>query len=157
MAKVSNFVLWGSAGHAKVLADIIALRGGRVIALFDNLDVTSALPGVPVFTGKEKFFRWVEDQDQLHEIAGFAAIGGVLGRDRMGIQALFRTQGLHEAVLVHPSAQVSPTARLGLGSQVLALANIAADAAALALLRDRPQVRRAGHGLAAEAESGGSA
>jgi hypothetical protein len=50
-----NFVLWGSAGQAKVLADVVALSGGRVIALFDNRDVQSALAGVPVFVGESGF------------------------------------------------------------------------------------------------------
>ena len=43
-----KFVIWGSAGHAKVLSDIIALSGGSVIALFDSSDVQSALNGVPI-------------------------------------------------------------------------------------------------------------
>ena len=45
--RADQFVLWGSAGHAKVLAEVIVMRGGKVIALFDNNgDALSALFGV---------------------------------------------------------------------------------------------------------------
>ncbi len=125
---IERYILWGSAGHAKVLAEIISARGGRVIALFDKAKVTSALPGVPVFYEEKGFHRWAEGIADLPSIGGLAAIGGGLGRDRLAIQALFREYGLTVPVLIHPTAEVSPSAVLGTGSQVLALANVAADA-----------------------------
>lgn len=124
----AGFILWGSAGHAKVLAEIIALRGGRVLALFDNGDVASALPGVAVYRGEAGFRRWVAAQADLQDINSLAAIGGGRGRDRLAIQRLFREAGLLLPVLIHPAAVVSASASLGAGSQVLALANVAADA-----------------------------
>ena len=54
MAK--SFVLWGSAGHAKVLAEIITNQGDRVVALFDNNKVDAALAGVPLHRGDEGFW-----------------------------------------------------------------------------------------------------
>jgi sugar O-acyltransferase (sialic acid O-acetyltransferase NeuD family) len=123
-----RFVLWGSAGHAKVLADIIASQGGRVLALFDNRDVPSALPGVPVYRGEAGLRLWLATQDRPESIAGLAAVGGGRGRDRLAIQALFRNAGLMLPVLIHPAAVVSPSALLGAGSQVMALANVAVDA-----------------------------
>lgn len=120
-------MLWGSAGHAKVLADIIALRGGRVLALFDNRQVPSALPGVPIFLGEVGFDQWATSVARVQHVAGLAAIGGNRGRDRLHFQDLFRKHGLTLPVLVHPSAVVSRSALLGAGTQVLALANVAAD------------------------------
>ncbi|MDP2430924.1 MAG: acetyltransferase [Pseudomonadota bacterium] len=128
MPDSTRFVLWGSAGHAKVLAEIIALRAGMVLALFDNREVASALPGVPIHLGEAGFRRWADAYGDLQGVAGLAAIGGQHGRDRLAIQQLFRTRGLSVPSLIHHAAVVSGNARLGAGTQVLALANVAADA-----------------------------
>lgn len=125
----SRFVLWGSAGHAKVLADLIALRGGQVVALFDNsTDATSCLPGVPMYVGRSGLQQWCATQETLADVQAALAIGGARGRDRLQIAQWFRDEGLKLATLVHPTAMVSATARLGVGCQVLAQAVVAADA-----------------------------
>ena len=62
----SHYILWGSTGHAKVLADIIGWNGGRVVALFDNdPEVVSSLEGVPLFRGTCGFQQWLAGQDSL--------------------------------------------------------------------------------------------
>lgn len=127
MPDPKNYVLWGSAGHAKVLWEIVGLRGGVVVAIFDNNEVKPALPNVPLYVGESEFLHWINQQDHPREVAGLVAIGGSRGLDRLYIQALFRQTGLTIPVLVHPSAVVSLTASLGEGSQILALANVAAD------------------------------
>jgi sugar O-acyltransferase (sialic acid O-acetyltransferase NeuD family) len=125
MAK--SFILWGSAGHAKVLSEIITNQGDRVVALFDNNEVDTALADVPLHRGEEGFLAWASTQDDLKTIGGLAAIGGGRGRDRVAMQTLMRSTGLLIPVLVHPSAVVSPSAQLGAGTQILALANIGAE------------------------------
>lgn len=124
MAK--SFVLWGSAGHAKVLAEIIANQGDRVVALFDNNEVNAALPSVPLHYGEEGFLAWASAQVDLKTIAGLVAIGGWHGRDRFAMHSLFRRRGLLTPVLAHPSAIVSYSAQVGAGTQILALANVGA-------------------------------
>jgi sugar O-acyltransferase (sialic acid O-acetyltransferase NeuD family) len=124
---VKSFVLWGSAGHAKVLSEIISKQGGRVVALFDNNEVVAALPSVPIYHGEEGFLAWTSTRVDLASIAGLVAIGGGRGRDRVAIHALFRSKSLLTPVLAHPSAVVSHTAKLGAGTQILALANVGAE------------------------------
>jgi sugar O-acyltransferase (sialic acid O-acetyltransferase NeuD family) len=125
-----SFILWGSAGHAKVLADVISLSGNSVVALFDNNDVGPAVANVPVFFGESGFRRWADANGRLeHHFAGLAAIGGGRGYDRVLIHKLFREYNLEIPVLIHPSAVVSPSAHLGPGCQILALANVAAGSA----------------------------
>ena len=129
MTEWKRFVLWGSAGHAKVLASLIALRGGRVVALFDNdPQSTPVLVGVPLFIGEEAFVRWIEGEQNPNELRGLAAIGGARGHDRLAVQERFRAYGLQIEAVVHPSASVCVTASLGAGTQVLAQAVVAADA-----------------------------
>ena len=119
-------VLWGSAGHAKVLAGLIALQGGRVVATFDNNSLAAPLPGVPLHIGESGFLAWLAAEG-ADGVSGLAAIGGARGRDRLAIQALFLQHGLQVQAVVHPDASVDATARLGPGTQVLALAVVAAD------------------------------
>lgn len=120
-------MLWGCAGHAKVLAGLIAGRGGRVVALFDNRDVPSVLPDVPVFFGEAGFLRWADTEPDITAVAGLVAVGGQRGRERLALQALFRGRGLQVPVLIHPDASICLSAQLGAGSQVLAQAVLAAD------------------------------
>jgi sugar O-acyltransferase (sialic acid O-acetyltransferase NeuD family) len=123
-----RYVLWGSAGHAKVLASLIALRGARVIATFDNSPAATALSGVPLYVGEDGFARWVGGASLIGNIYGLAAIGGTRGRDRLAIQALFARHGLRLEPLVHPGASVCSSAQLGAGTQILAQAVVASDA-----------------------------
>lgn len=123
-----RYAIWGSAGHAKVLASLIAQHGGRVVALFDLCEVTSALPGVPLHVGELGFERWADTTDALDQVIGLVAIGGSRGRDRIAIQRRFRARGLRLTSIVHPDASVCPSAKLGAGTQILAQAVVAADA-----------------------------
>lgn len=120
------YVLWGAAGHAKVLAEAINLVGGHVIALFDKQKLDSPLADIPVFNGPEGFENWLADQDNVSEISGLAAIGGGRGRDRMQIHEMFRVRGLRVPMVVHPRAHISLTASVGSGTQILAMANLGA-------------------------------
>lgn len=121
------FVIWGCAGHAKVLTSIIKSQGGEVLAFFDNKDVLSILPGVPVYLGEAGFYKWARDAEDLTSVAGLVAIGGNKGVDRILIQNIFCKAGLQLNPLIHPTAFVCSTAVLGDGSQVLAQAVVAAD------------------------------
>jgi sugar O-acyltransferase (sialic acid O-acetyltransferase NeuD family) len=128
MLERARYVLWGSGGHAKVLAETIALRQGRVIALFDNREVPSALSGAPVFIGEQGFRQWLSSTNDVQSIHGLVAIGGVRGRDRIAMLELFLRAGLDVPTLVSPTAFVSDTAKLGGGTQVLPLGLVGAEA-----------------------------
>lgn len=123
-----RYVLWGSAGHAKVLASLIALSGGRVIALFDNCDVPPAIEDVPLYIGEAGFKLWADTMESVSDVIGLVAIGGARGRDRLAIHALFRDRGLLLDGVIHPDASVCVSAKIGAGTQVLAQAIVAADA-----------------------------
>jgi len=123
-----SYALWGSAGHAKVLADIVALDGGSIVALFDNdPNAIPVLPDVRLFLGADGFAEWIRGQQHPDLICGLAAIGGARGRDRLSVHGRFRSHGLRIEPIVHPTASVSRSALLGPGSQILALSVVAAD------------------------------
>lgn len=130
MQQKIDYIIWGSAGHAKVLASIISEIGGRVIALFDNdPDSLSILSGVPLYKGINGFEHWLMqyDKEQLYSINGFVAIGGDKGHDRLAITELLKDKGIGMSVLVHPSSYICKTVKLGFGTQVLAKAVVASD------------------------------
>lgn len=123
-----RYAVWGSSGHAKVLAHVIALNGGRIVATFDNDPEALALDGVPLYIAQAGFLRWCREVEAIDRVRGLVAIGGGRGRDRLQIQALFAQHGLQVEPIVHPDATVDPSARLGAGTQVLAQAVVAAQA-----------------------------
>jgi sugar O-acyltransferase (sialic acid O-acetyltransferase NeuD family) len=124
------YVIWGSAGHAKVLASLIALHGHTVVALVDNRpDATAAVAGVPLLIGEAGLRAWRRTHAPAGNLYGIAAIGGTRGRDRLAIHAIFRAHQIQVAPpLIHPHASVCSTAQLGPGTQVLAQAVVAAEA-----------------------------
>lgn len=123
----SDYVLWGSAGHAKVLGRLITLTGGRVLATIDNDPEAEPLPDVPLHVGEAGFERWAAGLASRERIRALVAIGGHRGRDRLAIQTLFARLGFALPPVVHPHSSVCATARLGAGTQVLAQALVAAD------------------------------
>lgn len=129
MAETRRYVLWGSAGHAKVLDESIRQRGDQVVALFDNSpQASSALEGVELVGGINEFPAWMASRSSGHNLFGLVAIGGARGRDRLALQLLLARNGLRLDPLLHPRAFVAADVALGEGSQVLALALIAAGA-----------------------------
>ncbi len=129
MVDVRLYVLWGSAGHAKVLSEAICRLGGKVIALFDNSPTAvSALPEAPLIGGFDAFSLWVKNQSEMQRLYGLVAIGGARGRDRLTLQQVMVDHGLCVQPLVHPQAFVANSAELGAGTQVMALAVVAAEA-----------------------------
>jgi sugar O-acyltransferase (sialic acid O-acetyltransferase NeuD family) len=126
--KIDRYVLWGSAGHAKVLADIINLTGGRVVALFDNNpSACSSISGVPLFIGSQGFKIWLDGQKSLEGIGAAIAIGGTRGKVRKELALELRYFGFTFPTLIHPSAVVSKSASFGEGCQILANAVVSAD------------------------------
>jgi len=128
MPQCDRFVFWGSAGHAKVIADIVTLSGGSVIALFDNNpDAHSCLDKVPLFLGTSGFSEWLNEQKSLQGIGAALAIGGHRGSERQHIAQQLLDAGLSLPTLIHPSAVISESASLGDGCQILANCVVAAD------------------------------
>lgn len=123
----NNFIIWGSAGHAKVLADIVREKNRKVLALFDNKKVESVLPGVSIYYGEEGFNSWFASISCKYKVSGLVAVGGPHGRDRLSLLEFFEKKGIAIPTITHSLAVTSPSAVFGLGTQILALANISSD------------------------------
>lgn len=127
MSESRRYVLWGSAGHALVLDEIIRSHGDRTIALFDNSEsAASPLAGVELLGGRSAWDEWVNANPDRATMHALVAIGSGRGRDRLEIQGLMIDAGLHCEQLVHSTAFVSNSALIGPGTQVLAMGIVAA-------------------------------
>lgn len=124
----NSYIIWGSSGHSKVLADIIYAGCCDVVALFDGNELAKAsLQNVPIFYGDSGFNFWLINNSALiKKVFGALAIGGSKGLDRQNILEKFKMAGINCPPIIHSSAVVSDAASIGVGSQILANAVVAA-------------------------------
>ncbi len=119
-------IVWGATGQAKVLRPIIEARGLRITGLFDrDRNLASPFEGVPLTHDEEILRDWIRERT----LSGAAvAIGGTVGRERLGVAARLAGWGLDALTLVHARAWVAESAWLGEGCQVLAMAAVSEEA-----------------------------
>ncbi len=123
---IPKFILWGTKGHALVLAEIVQEQGGEVITLFDNSSTADTfLPGIEIHRGQAEYDAWLLEQENTSTTSAIAAIGGARGRDRRELLKIFRDSGFKTPTLVHSSAVASGSALIGENSHILAGAVIA--------------------------------
>lgn len=122
-------LVWGGGGHGRVVADLVRAAGYAVAGFVDR---DAARLGEMVEPGGG---RVVADEAAFLREAGQGrcangADGVILavGDNRARHDCLLRVSGLQAPALVHPSAVVSPSARLGRGTVVLPLAVVNAAA-----------------------------
>ena len=104
----------GASGHGKVVADIAALNGYTDICFLDDNESVRECAGYPV----------VGKSGSAPEGEVFIAIGNAKIRKKLCERYADRKQ----PVLIHPNAVVASTAKLGIGTVVMAGAVINADA-----------------------------
>jgi sugar O-acyltransferase (sialic acid O-acetyltransferase NeuD family) len=121
-------IIWGAKGHALALVDFLRPLGHRIAALFDNdPNVINALPEIPLYTGKAGFRDWLTSQGDVASFRSLVAIGGDRGRDRLELHQMMMEAGIAPlGCAVHPQAFVANDARIGAGSQIMALAGACA-------------------------------
>lgn len=120
------FVIWGAAGHALVLNDLISQNGDKLIAFFDNnKEIKTPIEDVPLLGDFHDFKNWIERERNISNIEFLVAIGGARGKDRYDIQNDLLKYGLASTILIHPKAYIANNVELGDGTQVLAQACVA--------------------------------
>jgi acetyltransferase EpsM len=120
-----RIVIWGASGHAKVVADIVRLRGEEeIVGFLDDQD--PAAPGRPfcgsqVLGGRERLPA-LRGEGVSHVLFGFGD-----GAARLRLTAVIREQGFALATAIHPGSVVAPSAVVGPGSVVAAGAVVGPD------------------------------
>lgn len=118
-----RLVVVGAGGHAKVVIEAARASGlWDVVGLIDPSPAATSALGVPVLGGDEMLPQLLAGGVS----AAVIALGGNALRERLGRQA--QDMGFELPSIVHPSALVSPSARLGAGVVVMARAVIGTEA-----------------------------
>lgn len=123
-----NVIVWGGTGNFKVVREIIESQGDQVVALFDNnRQIVPPGPGIEFPGGRDSFPDWIK-ASVFSDLYGVVCIGGKYGKDRLELQELMVAHGVKPLKLLNKSAHISPTATIGDGSQVYAMAAVCTDA-----------------------------
>lgn len=121
-APANQLLVIGAGGHARVVIDVARAAGFDPVAALDLAGVGAACNGVEVIGGDEltasMFAKGVRQ--------AVVAIGDNALRSRIGLRLC--DIGFSLPSIVHPSAIVSPSARIGDGTVVMPLAVINAAA-----------------------------
>ncbi len=122
---MQKVIVYGAGGHGKVVGDILlACKNPSFVGFVDDkaeLQGTRVL-GLPVFGDG----RWLQQEAREMRVAVALGVGDNFARQRLAGKCL--AWGTELATLVHPTASVSGSARLGPGTVVMAQAAINPDA-----------------------------
>lgn len=119
----TRMVVIGAGGHAKVVIEAIRAGGlGEIRGLIDPAPATQNVLGLPVLGGDEMLPELMAQDITVAVVA----LGNNAVRQRIG--AKLRAFGFALPAIVHPSALISPSARLGEGVVVMARAVVGTEA-----------------------------
>ncbi|MGI8550091.1 MAG: acetyltransferase [Dehalococcoidia bacterium] len=123
-----SVIIWGAAGHAKVVAECLSPQNFVIVAIFDSDPaLSSPLAGVTLYSGMPGFLKWYEASSP-RDVSFILAIGGDKGRDRHRLHGFLLDNGLKPLSIVHRTAFVAASASIGEGCQILAQASVCVDA-----------------------------
>lgn len=118
-----KIVIIGNGGHGKVIKDIILSHKGRILGYLDNKFREKKFKN-EIYYGPISLCDYFLNKDT--DVKFVVAIGDNQTRkmivDKLKINEFFFT------TLIHPSAVVSPSARIGKGTVIMANTVISADA-----------------------------
>lgn len=125
------FLVWGGGGHGKVVADLIRAAGHRVVGFVDRdpeqVEGRALADEAPaVVVREDELIARFDGKEPLPAGADALALG--VGDNGARSRCLVAPDGVELPALVHPSAVVSPSVRLGQGAVVMAGAVVNADA-----------------------------
>jgi sugar O-acyltransferase (sialic acid O-acetyltransferase NeuD family) len=124
MSRASALVILGAGGHGRSVLEAARLAGTHEVMAFldDQLPPGTEVMGVPVWGPTSE----LPSLAARGVTTAHVAIGNNRVRERLMVQA--RAAGLTCATVVHPRACVSPSASLGEGCAVMALAIVGTEA-----------------------------
>lgn len=119
-------IVLGAGGHAKVLIDALQARSIPIRGILDNDPAKQGeeILGILVLGTDEKLKEWTPKEVVL--VNGLGSTESLL--PRAALHERMRAEGYVFLSVIHPSAVVSPHARLGEGVQIMAGAVVQAGA-----------------------------
>jgi sugar O-acyltransferase (sialic acid O-acetyltransferase NeuD family) len=124
---MNKVIVWGGTGNYKVIKEIIESNNQKIIAIFDNsTTLINPYPEIPLIGGKDSFPEWIRHQNAA-EINCVVTIGGNYGRERLEMQNFLGQYGVKPLTIQHKTSYVSPTAVLGEGTYICAMASVCVE------------------------------
>jgi sugar O-acyltransferase (sialic acid O-acetyltransferase NeuD family) len=126
-ARPLGLIIFGGGGHAKMCIDVLRRMGTfEIVGILDSkLEIGSTVLGVPVI-GRDTELPRLFDEGVRLAVNGVGAASS--HKTRSAIFDRLKEAGFVVPNLVHPSAVVEASARLGEGNQVMAGAVLGSDA-----------------------------
>ncbi|WP_071763517.1 acetyltransferase [Burkholderia ubonensis] len=107
-------IIHGTGGHAKVVFDIARAAGFSVAAFVDPFTPATEFAGIPIAKTPEHAYTITPNAEY------FVAVGDNAARERIVSEVTAFLPGiLSFATLIHPSAVISPSAQIGIGTVVM--------------------------------------
>ena len=120
-------LIWGGAGHAKVVKPILENMGIKIGAVYDrSKSVIPPFEETPLFHEEEYLDKWLHEHRDWR-IGFVVAIGGDKGNDRIEISDKLCSKGLEAITIIHNTAHVASSSIVGIGSQILAMSVISEE------------------------------
>lgn len=117
-AEERKLVIWGASGHAKVVTDIVRLRGEyEIVGFLDDLNshlYGSDFCGVKILGGRDQLEQLCREGVR-HLILGFGQCHA-----RLELSSLVKSLGFTLAIAIHPRATIAQDAQVGPGTVVVA-------------------------------------
>ena len=119
-------IVIGSGGHAKVLVDLLLAAGREILFCTDHSQTRhgQSLLGVSIAGPDELVLERSTDEVEL--VNGIGSVG--VAELRTKIYDAWTERGYQFATVIHPSAYVSPSARVSEGVQIMAHAVVQPEA-----------------------------
>lgn len=112
-------MIWGSGGTAKKLLDVLSMSGDRIIAIFDrDPNAKSVLAGVPIYYGERGLEAWRRSPDGEAPCNALVGAGSAPGIERMALLKLLLKYDFMLPSVFHPTAFVSPSAKVARACQI---------------------------------------
>jgi UDP-N-acetylbacillosamine N-acetyltransferase len=115
---VKTLVVWGASGHARVVVDIIRLKGQyHIVGHLDDVNPErkgQSFEGAPIRGGQEQLDGL--QAEGVHHL--FLAFGD--DASRLHLAEFVASRGFALATAIHPRATIAPNASIGPGTVVIA-------------------------------------
>jgi UDP-N-acetylbacillosamine N-acetyltransferase len=114
----TKLVLWGASSHAKVVADIIRLRGDyEIVGFLDDVNIDrrhTEFCGATILGGSEQLDSlWRQDVSHL-----LVAVGN--NQARLRLSRLARAKGYSLPTAIHPMTAIGADVSIGAGTVIMA-------------------------------------
>lgn len=110
-------IIIGAGGHARVLHEVLFLKGTAILGHTDIKEKSEAQEGTITFLGDDNIIDGFSPDD-VNLVNGLGSVS--LPIHRNDVYTRWRKKGYHFAAVVHPSAIISPGCKIGEGVQIMA-------------------------------------